>query len=86
MLAVLIIIFYVLQRAAYFSKNLEIDCVVCKGDRLKREALHFKIDQYSIADLARLDIEELSDWFHKISNKKGKLVKVNIQIEDHWPE
>lgn len=59
----------------------EIDCAVCNGDRLKKEALHFKIDQYSIADLAGLDIEELSDWFHKISNKlSDKQLKIGSEI------
>ncbi|MDE6085018.1 MAG: excinuclease ABC subunit UvrA, partial [Muribaculaceae bacterium] len=43
----------------FFSR---VVCPVCKGDRLNREALHFFIDNKTIADLCRLDISELYDW------------------------
>jgi excinuclease ABC subunit A len=35
-------------------------CPECNGDRLNKEALHFFIGDKSIADLARLDISDLS--------------------------
>jgi excinuclease ABC subunit A len=41
----------------------EVDCEVCHGDRLKKEALHFKINEASIADLSALDIDHLAEWF-----------------------
>ncbi len=47
----------------------EVDCSVCQGKRLKKEALHFKINNHSIADLNALDIAELSSWFANISDK-----------------
>lgn len=39
------------------------DCPECGGMRLKKEALHFKIDEKNIAELAVLDITELAAWF-----------------------
>ncbi len=37
-------------------------CPECKGQRLKKESLHFKINQKNIADLSNMDISELSEW------------------------
>ncbi|MDH3322192.1 MAG: excinuclease ABC subunit UvrA, partial [Flavobacteriaceae bacterium] len=47
----------------------EIPCEVCDGGRLKKEALHFKINQLSIADLSAMDISHLAIWFENISEK-----------------
>ncbi len=44
-------------------------CSVCHSKRLTKEALHFKIDQKNISDLAQLDIRELADWFKNIEKK-----------------
>ncbi len=41
-------------------------CPECNGSRLRKESLNFRINKKSIADLAEMDIEELSDWFAKI--------------------
>jgi excinuclease ABC subunit A len=38
-------------------------CPECKGARLKKESLHFKIDNRNIAELAQMGITELSHWF-----------------------
>lgn len=46
----------------------KVDCGECGGSRLKREALYFKIADQNIADLAGLDIEELSDWFKNVED------------------
>lgn len=43
----------------FFSRTV---CPECNGDRLKREALHFFIDNKNIADLTRLDIGRLHEW------------------------
>lgn len=52
----------------------EIDCPNCKGTRLKKEALHFKIGDKNIGELIQMDIETLSDWFlelpHHLSEKQ----------------
>ena len=47
----------------------EVACKACEGKRLKKEALYFKIDNKSIADLAHMDITELALWFQKIDKK-----------------
>jgi excinuclease ABC subunit A len=38
-------------------------CPDCQGDRLKKDALHFKLDSKNIAQLTRLDIRSLGQWF-----------------------
>ena len=45
------------------------ECPECKGARLRKEALHFKIDNTNIAELARLDIGKLKDWFNGIESR-----------------
>ncbi len=44
-------------------------CPECKGSRLKKEALYFKLDDKNIGELASLNIVELKDWFDKIEDK-----------------
>lgn len=41
----------------------EVTCSTCGGARLKKESLHFKIDEKNISDLAKFDISELAEWF-----------------------
>ncbi len=48
------------------------NCKVCDGKRLKKEALHFKIDNNNISDLAEKDIQELAAWFATIEQKLSK--------------
>jgi Excinuclease ATPase subunit len=47
----------------------EIACDTCHGKRLKKEALHFKIDNKNISDLAQLDITELHKLFATLDTK-----------------
>ncbi|MDC3195846.1 excinuclease ABC subunit UvrA [Flavobacteriaceae bacterium] len=47
----------------------EVTCSSCEGKRLKKESLHFKIDNKNISDLAKLDINELAEWFHNLDAK-----------------
>ncbi len=42
------------------------DCPICNGDRLKTEALHFRIAGKSISDIAKLDLISLYDWIDKL--------------------
>ena len=60
-----------LQRWAkeYMDK---ISCTACNGSRLKKESLYFKINNKNIAELASMDIEELSLWFKKLPKKLSK--------------
>ena len=44
----------------------EVTCSTCKGKRLKKEALHFKISDKNISDLAQMDVTELAAWFKSI--------------------
>ncbi len=37
-------------------------CPECNGQRLNREALHFKINGKNIAELSHMDIQQLHDW------------------------
>jgi excinuclease ABC subunit A len=44
----------------------EIDCPVCNGSRLKKEALFFKLNDKNIAELSSMDISELAIWFSEL--------------------
>jgi len=44
-------------------------CPECKGQRLQKEPLHFKIDGKNIAELAQMDISELSLFFTGIGDR-----------------
>ncbi len=44
-------------------------CRSCKGNRLNEEALNFKIDEKSIADLAQMDLKDLYDWILVLPEK-----------------
>ncbi len=46
----------------------EVNCSVCQGKRLKKEALHFKFNNKNISELAQMDISELANWFKDIEN------------------
>ncbi|GGG45924.1 UvrABC system protein A [Croceivirga lutea] len=47
----------------YMDKN---TCPVCKGSRLRKESLYFKINEKNIAELAQMDIVELSTFFNQL--------------------
>ena len=47
----------------------EVTCSNCEGNRLKKESLHFKINEKNISDLTKLDINELAEWFHNLDAK-----------------
>lgn len=54
-------------------------CPTCDGTRLKRESLHFKVDDKNIADLAQMDITDLQKWFvelpQKLSEKQATIAR-----------
>ncbi|MCE5179490.1 MAG: excinuclease ABC subunit UvrA [Porphyromonadaceae bacterium] len=59
-------------------------CPECKGRRLNKEALHFRINGKNIAELAEMDIEELYHWFiHSESDitEKQRLIAEEIKKE-----
>ncbi|MDX1939929.1 MAG: excinuclease ABC subunit UvrA [Saprospiraceae bacterium] len=43
-------------------------CPECNGQRLKKESLHFKINEKNITELSNMDISELSDWMHDLES------------------
>jgi len=47
-------------------------CPVCDGARLKKESLHFKVDEKNIFELACMDIRTLQDWFANLENRLGE--------------
>ena len=44
-------------------------CPVCEGARLKKESLHFKLDNKNIFELACMDINTLQDWFTGLEDR-----------------
>ncbi len=44
----------------------KICCPSCHGARLKRESLHFKIDDKDISELAAMDISTLMEWLENL--------------------
>ncbi len=47
----------------------KITCPKCNGTRLKKESLHFKIDNKNISELADMGIIELKEWFADIETR-----------------
>ena len=65
----------------------EVQCPVCEGSRLKKEALYFKINTQNIADLSGMDISDLTVWFNdlekQLSNKQKRIAtEVIKEIKD----
>lgn len=47
-------------------------CPECHGDRLNREALHFFVNDKNIAELGRMDISSLYEWFGSLEEQLGE--------------
>lgn len=43
-------------------------CPECSGQRLKKESLYFRINGKNIAEVASLDVLELSEWIDDLPN------------------
>ena len=52
-------------------------CPECNGQRLNKEALHYRIGGKNIADISELDISELYEW---VSTLEAKLNPKQLQI------
>ena len=62
----------------------ENDCPECKGTRLRKESLYFKLNGKNIGELVQMDIAELSDWFADLDNhlsEKQKVIAVEVVKE-----
>jgi excinuclease ABC subunit A len=56
-------------------------CPDCKGLRLKKESLHFRIADKNISELSQLDITSLREWFETIHvrlNSKDKAIASEV--------
>ena len=57
-------------------------CPSCNGSRLKKEALYFKINNCSIADLTQMDLDHLGSWFDALPaklNEKQKIITISLR-------
>ena len=54
-------------------------CETCKGTRLRKESLWFKVDEKNIAELSELDLDILAEWFNgiekRLSEKQNAIAK-----------
>ena len=62
------------KRADDIDNNLEdfvqkVPCLVCDAARLKKESLHFKVDEKNIHELASMDLAKLAAWFEGIEKR-----------------
>ena len=61
-----------------------IKCNECNGQRLRKESLYFRIHDKNIAELAEMDIAELTDWLNKVDtflNDKQRIIATEILKE-----
>jgi len=56
------------------------DCKDCKGSRLRKESLYFKVNDKNISELAQMDILELAEWFKNLESNLSKN-QINIGEE-----
>ncbi|WP_310380232.1 excinuclease ABC subunit UvrA [Flavobacterium sp.] len=65
----------------------EINCPVCEGSRLKKEAQFYKINEKNITELCAMDISDVTAWFleldkHLSSKQKTIATEVIKEIKD----
>ena len=63
---------------------LQVECPVCKGNRLKPEASWFKIDGKSIIEVAAMDIRALLEWLTGLEDRlssKQRTIAIEILKE-----
>ena len=65
--------------AEQFAKKTK--CTACNGYRLKEEALHFKIADKHIGELAALDIDDLAQWLNTVeSHMDDKQKRIGSEV------
>ena len=73
--------------AGYIETSLDIvanameECEDCKGNRYNEEVLSYKVYSKNMAEVLRLNISELSEWFNKSDLNKSNL-KLIKELED----
>jgi excinuclease ABC subunit A len=59
----------------------KISCSDCGGSRLRKESLNFKINDKNIADLSRMDVIELTEWFGHLEEDLSEIqLKIASEI------
>ena len=59
----------------------KVPCDTCKGSRLRKESLHFKVAGKTIAEVINYDISELAEWLSHIEDDLSeKQVKISGEI------
>ncbi|PLB85893.1 excinuclease ABC subunit A [Dysgonamonadaceae bacterium] len=72
---------YRVMLARYRGKT---DCPVCKGSRLKPEALYVKVSGHSIADLVLMPVTELKEFFNQLElSNTDKAIAERLLTEIH---
>lgn len=59
-------------------------CPECNGERLKKESLHFKIDNHNISQLSIKNLRELNAWFEDLEPRltdRQKAIATNLLVE-----
>ncbi len=51
-------------------------CPECEGRRLKKEALHYRIDDKNISELVRIDLASLAEWMKDIESRLNERQRV----------
>ncbi|MDE6222811.1 MAG: excinuclease ABC subunit UvrA [Muribaculaceae bacterium] len=70
---------YRVMRARYRGKTV---CPDCHGARLRPEALYVKVGGKTIADLVRMPVAELLDWFNNLAlSETDELIASRILLE-----
>lgn len=60
------------------------ECPECEGKRLKKESLHFKIDEKDLGEIANWDLQTLAEWLEGIEDRmseKQRTIGVEILKE-----
>ena len=65
---------------AWVEKFMELNsCPSCKGARLRKESLWFRVDEHNIAELGDMNLDNLAAWFDgielRLSNKQNAIAK-----------
>ncbi|MGB0838432.1 MAG: excinuclease ABC subunit UvrA, partial [Flavobacteriaceae bacterium] len=66
-----------------WAKDFMIDeiCETCKGQRLKKESLHFKINNLNISELSNFDLADLKLWFTELpAQLSGRQKIIGMEI------
>lgn len=65
-------------REQFYSNTV---CHECHGNRLNKEALHYKIGDKNIAELSKMDLDSLNEWLCNVEQfMSGRQLKIATEI------